>query len=180
MYLVGETNGSAEGCEYDPVMAGLESVYAFLYARVGNRSDAEDLVQEVALKALPRLRPDLGEKAVQSYLFATARSALAAFWRRRLGLPVSELDDEAWLPPPLVGPPSRAVERVEGLLSGLSASYRLILELRFLRGYSLKETAAEMGITVGSAKVTQLRALRAAAKVTVADLAGQTTIWQTG
>jgi DNA-directed RNA polymerase specialized sigma24 family protein len=40
-----------------------------------------------------------------------------------------------------------------------------VLELRFLRGYSLKEVAAETGSTVGGIKVMQLRALRAAAKV---------------
>ena len=36
-------------------------------------------------------------------------------------------------------------------------------ELRFLRGYSIKETASTMGLTVGNAKVLQLRALRKAA-----------------
>ena len=40
-----------------------------------------------------------------------------------------------------------------------------MLELRFLHGYSLKEVAAEMRLTVGAVKVMQLRALRAAAKV---------------
>ena len=35
----------------------LELVYAFIYARVGNRPDAEDLTQQVAMKAIPRLRP---------------------------------------------------------------------------------------------------------------------------
>ena len=34
----------------------LELVYAFIYARVGNRADAEDLTQQVAMKAIPRLR----------------------------------------------------------------------------------------------------------------------------
>ncbi|HEY8841598.1 MAG TPA: RNA polymerase subunit sigma, partial [Candidatus Dormibacteraeota bacterium] len=34
----------------------LELVYAFIYARVGNRPDAEDLTQQVAMKAIPRLR----------------------------------------------------------------------------------------------------------------------------
>jgi RNA polymerase sigma-70 factor (ECF subfamily) len=41
-----------------------------------------------------------------------------------------------------------------------------VLEFRFLRGYSLRETAVEMGTTNGNIKVMQLRALRAAARVT--------------
>ena len=54
----------------------LELVYAFIYARVGNRADAEDLTQLVALKAIPRLRPGSPPSAVRGYLFATARSVL--------------------------------------------------------------------------------------------------------
>ena len=57
------------------------------------------------------------------------------------------------------------VERVKRILDRLPANYRRLLELRFLHGYSLKEVAAEMGSTVGGVKVMQLRALRAAAKV---------------
>lgn len=34
----------------------LEHISAFVYRRVGNRADAEELVQEVALRAVPRLR----------------------------------------------------------------------------------------------------------------------------
>jgi DNA-directed RNA polymerase specialized sigma24 family protein len=53
----------------------------------------------------------------------------------------------------------------ERTLAALPANYRQILELRFLRGYSLREAAEEMGKTVGGLKVMQLRALRAAALV---------------
>src|ERR1700694_124791 len=54
---------------------------------------------------------------------------------------------------------------VERTLSALPSNYRRVLELRFLRGYTLHETADEMGKTVGGIKVMQLRALRAAARV---------------
>src|SRR5690242_2518201 len=40
----------------DVAIDELEMIYAFIYARVGNRADAEDLTQQVALKAIPRLR----------------------------------------------------------------------------------------------------------------------------
>ncbi|MSQ09554.1 MAG: hypothetical protein EXR52_00895 [Dehalococcoidia bacterium] len=42
--------------------------------------------------------------------------------------------------------------------------YRLVLTLRFLEGLSIKETAAEMGITEGNVKVLQLRALHRSAE----------------
>ena len=149
----------------DIALDELELVYAFIYARVGNRADAEDLTQQVALKAIPRLRPGAPASAVRGYLFATARSVLGAFWSTRLGLSEAELrDDLAMSSPP--GPASEeGTETVRQILDGLSDNYRRVLELRFLHGYSLKEVAAEMKSTVGAVKVMQLRALRAAAKV---------------
>jgi RNA polymerase sigma-70 factor (ECF subfamily) len=145
----------------------LEVVYGFIYSRVGNPADAEDLTQQVALKALHRLRDGTPAPAVRGYLFATARSVLATFWSGRARLP------EAELPEDVVGayeghevlPSDGAAAWVAHILDGLTPSQRRVLELRFLRGYSLREVADEMGQSVGSIKVMQLRALRKAASI---------------
>lgn len=142
-------------------------VYRFLYSRVGNRPDAEDLTQQVALKALPRLRGGWVAPAVRGYLYATARSVLASFWAGRGRLPQAELSDnllDDGRGRELSAPPEAAMW-VERTLGALPGHYRQILELRFLRGYSLRETADEMGKTIGGVKVMQLRALRAAAAI---------------
>ena len=149
----------------DVALEELEFVYAYIFARVGNRADAEDLTQQVALKAIPRLREGASQGAIRSYLFATARSALASFWSARFGLPEEELREDTWVDSHRPEPAGESVERVERILSQLPSNYRKLLELRFLRGYSLKEVAAELGTTLGGIKVMQLRALRAAARV---------------
>ena len=143
----------------------LELVYAFIYARVGNKADAEDLTQQVALKAIPRLRQGAPASAIRGYLFATARSVLGAFWSTRLGLSEAELREDLALVMPVDPPTEEGTETVQQILAQLSDNYRRVLELRFLHGYSLKEVAMEMKSTVGAIKVMQLRALRAAAKV---------------
>jgi RNA polymerase sigma factor (sigma-70 family) len=143
----------------------LELVYAFIYARVGNRADAEDLTQQVAMKAIPRLRPGAPASAIRGYLFATARSVLGAFWSTRLGLSEAELRDDLAMLTPERLVTDEGTETVQRILAQLSDNYRRVLELRFLHGYSLKEVAAEMKSTVGAIKVMQLRALRAAARV---------------
>lgn len=149
----------------DVALDELESVYAFIFSRVGNRADAEDLTQQVAMKAIPRLREGAAPASIRAYLFATARSALAQFWSQRLGALEYELAEDL----PSLTPPRRGSEesadRLDRILSRLPVNYRRVLELRFLRGYSLKEVAAATGGTVGSVKVMQLRALRAAARV---------------
>ncbi len=149
----------------DIALDELELVYAFIYARVGNRADAEDLTQQVALKAIPRLRQGAPASSIRGYLFATARSVLGGFWSTRLGLSEAELREDLMLALPHVDHPSEeGTETVQRILTQLPDNYRRVLELRFLHGYSLKEVAAEMNSTVGAIKVMQLRALRAAAK----------------
>lgn len=168
MYLADEVlpgRETARRSATDAALDELDAVYSFLYARVGNRPDAEDLAQEVALKALPRLKEGAPAAAVRAYLYATARSVLAEFWSRRLRLPESELPDE-------IRADSEAREAIQSpsneayateVLGALAPNHRRLLELRFLQGYSLKEVATAMGKTVGSVKVMQLRALRKAA-----------------
>ncbi|HZV52297.1 MAG TPA: sigma-70 family RNA polymerase sigma factor [Candidatus Dormibacteraeota bacterium] len=149
----------------DLVLEDLELVYAYIFARVGNRADAEDLTQQVAIRAIPRLRAGAGPNAIRAYLFATARSVLATFWSARFGLPEEELREDLWVESREPDTTTEPVEQVERILSRLPANYRKLLELRFLRGYSLKEVAQELGTTLGGVKVMQLRALRAAARV---------------
>jgi RNA polymerase sigma factor (sigma-70 family) len=151
----------------DIALGELDIVYAFIYARVGNRADAEDLTQQVALKAIPRLREGSPASAIRGYLFATARSVLGGFWSTRLGLSEVELHEDLAMAVPHAPPSEERADAVQRILAELSDNYRRVLELRFLHGYSLKEVAAEMHSTVGAVKVMQLRALRAAAKVQV-------------
>ncbi|MFN2583107.1 MAG: RNA polymerase sigma factor [Candidatus Dormibacteria bacterium] len=136
-------------------------VYRYVYARTGNRADAEDITSTTFIRALPHLRTDVSEGELRSYLRATARTAVADLWRERHGATTEESDDD-------VTPSPRPTESrdvdVEYVLEGLPANYRRVLELRFLRGYSIKETAGAMGISVSNAKVMQLRALRRAAE----------------
>ena len=148
----------------------LERVYAFIYRRVGNRADAEDLTQEVAMKAVPRLRPGAPAASIRGYLFATARTELARFWALRFGLPEEELQEDL-VDPELQDPRDEtgAMRAVRRILDELPANYARVLELRFLRGYSAKEIARELGSTVGGVRVMQLRALRAAARVSARD-----------
>lgn len=138
-------------------------MHAWFLCRLRNRSDSEDLTQEVALRALPRLREGAVRAEVRTYLFRTAHSVLADFWSERLAHPTVELHDDAAtvaLRPPRTEPEAR----VHDLLSGLAADQRRVLELRFLRGLSLREVAVEMRRTTGAIKQLQLRALRAAAR----------------
>ena len=144
----------------------VDRVHRMMVAKVGNRPDAEDLTAEVFLTALRPLRVSASVGEVRAYLSATARTVLARYWRRTLGLEVTTWDDEHEDPGvPDPGAPSTAPHRAAAILDALPPTYRRILELRFLDACSVAEAAAAMGVSPGNAKVLQHRALRRAAEL---------------
>lgn len=144
-------------------------VYRTIYARVGNQADAEDLTAEVFLAALRPLRMSATVAEVRAYLRATARTVLAAHWRETMGREITSIEDIAMVQPETENAISTAPQRVRAVLDNLPDNYRRILELRFLEGCSIKESARQLGVGVGNAKVLQHRALRLAAQLNEKD-----------
>ncbi|HEX4864351.1 MAG TPA: RNA polymerase sigma factor [Acidimicrobiales bacterium] len=144
----------------------VDRLYRLMYLKVGNRADAEDLTSEIFRAALGPMRLSASKGEVRAYLLVTAQTVLATHWRRRLGLEVTHIDPDVelnYLAAP--APDSGADQRAQRILTALPENYRRILELRFLEGCSIKESASVMDISVSNAKVLQHRALRMAARV---------------
>ncbi len=70
----------------------VDRIYRLVFARVGNRPDAEDLTADVFKAALPPLRLSASQPEVRAYLAITAQAVLASHWRRRFGIEVTSLD----------------------------------------------------------------------------------------
>ena len=145
-------------------------IYRFLYARVGNHPDAEDLTAQVFVRAVEQLDTEREPGQVAAWLYRVAHNAAADYWRAFYRLPIIGVDHVApgWEPAdegsrPQLEPDERAAARVQGLLRRLPEQYRRVLELRFLERLSVAETANAMGISNGNARVLQYRALRRAA-----------------
>lgn len=155
----------------DIALEELESVYAFLFRRVGNRADAEDLTQQVALKAVSRLDPEASRESIRGYLFRVARTELAGHWATRFGLPQQSLEEDVFanVDREAESGSASATDLASRILGRLPGNYARVLELRFLRNYSAREVAREMRTTPGNVRIMQLRALRAAAQVDIDD-----------
>jgi RNA polymerase sigma-70 factor (ECF subfamily) len=145
-------------------------IYRFVYARVGNRPDAEDLTAQVFVRAVEQLDTGREPGQIAAWLYRVAQNAIADYWRAFYRLPVVGVDHVApgWEPADdgaqrQATPDDRASVRVQALLRDLPDRYRRVLELRFLQRMTVAETAQAMGITSGNAKVLQYRALRKAA-----------------
>ena len=164
-----ETGARPDPLDLERVYAAyLDPIYRFLYTRVGNREDAEDLTSQVFLKAFRQLDVARTERSIASWLFTVARTVLADHWREeyRYG-PVAELNEnlaEREDAPSVLHDDEKA-QQVNEVLALLPARYRSVLELRFLRGYTVDETARALGITSVNVKVIQHRALARAANL---------------
>ena len=142
----------------------VDAIYRFLYRRLGNREDAEDLTSEVFVKASRELDMTRSQASIASWLFTVARNQLADHWRRhyRLGA-LLPFDDELAQSADEDLPEGNGEKQIELVLAALPDRYRTVLELRFLRRLSTRETAELMGVNPDNVKVIQHRALARAA-----------------
>jgi RNA polymerase sigma-70 factor (ECF subfamily) len=140
-------------------------VHRLMFAKVGNRPDAEDLTTEVFLATLRPLRLPASVGEVRAYLLATARTVLARYWARTLGQQVTSLTEDPEQALTAMRPESAAPQQAQQILAALPERYGLILQLRFLEGCTVAEAAQRMEISVANAKVLQHRAMRRAAEI---------------
>ena len=139
----------------------------------GNRDDAEDLVQETLVRALPALRRFEGRAKLSTYL---AR-ALGNLWKNRLrSKSRSRLvdwfagrrrEDETAPEPDVVDPAPSALERMESADLGervraavqrLEPARRWVLLLREVEELSYEEIAETIGAPVGTVRSRLARA----------------------
>lgn len=136
-------------------------LYAFAFWHVQNREEAEDVTQETYARlwqACPGLQSP--QHQVVPLLRAIALNVIRDGWRRRRtsGTPVPlHLAPE----PPAVDETARAEHRllVRGLLAELPEDQRMVIELRLLQGYSVRETARAVGKSEAAVRSLQYRGL---------------------
>lgn len=142
-------------------------IYRFIYSKVGNREDAEDLTSIVFLKAAQWLDGERPAAQIQAWLYATARSVLVEHWQQTQDqmLDITEVEALLFQEEPDITEEQTNERRLATILNSLPERARAVLTLRFLHGYTLAETAAALGITESNVKVIQHRALKQAAKL---------------
>lgn len=146
-------------------------IYRYVYSKVKNRQEAEDLTSQVFLKVVHRLDFKRNSHSMRTWLFQVARTTVADYWRIQYRGTTHSLDDllEAGWEGPVderaAFIESNAAEFVQEILQALPARDREILTSRFLLNLSVQETAERMGLTEANTKVLQYRALKRAARL---------------
>ncbi len=150
------------------------SLYRFIYYKVSNRQDAEDLTQDVFIAAFAGLPGFRGEAKFLNWCYEIAKRKIADLWKEKYQMPTVDIEVIVGLHTVDMTADALAerdaedqghVQAAETVLEKLNGNYRLVLEYRFLKNYSIKETAEAMNITVSNAKVLQHRALKKASRL---------------
>lgn len=131
-------------------------VHGILLARVPPGA-ADDLVQDVFLSAMRRLRGLRTAAAFRGWLAAIARNRAADYFRQVR--PEVPLGDEVKLPAPV---PARGIGALDilDLLRHLPEAYREPLILRLVEGMTGPEIAQRTGLTPESVRVNLCRGMK--------------------
>jgi RNA polymerase sigma-70 factor (ECF subfamily) len=146
-------------------------IYRYVYSKVGNHQEAEDLTAHIFLKIVRGLDLKGDPRIRRTWLFLVARTTIADYWRiqyRGTTRSLDELLEAGWEGPVDEGAAlvnNSAAELVQEILQALPERDREILTSRFLLHLSVRETAVRMGLTEANTKVLQYRALKRAARL---------------
>lgn len=161
------SEGERRDAQLDAIFrAHVADLYHYIYRQVKHVAVAEDLTSAVFLKALRWLQQERSSESVKGWLYATARSGIADYWREQANmrfLPLEALDEMPALDDVSDERIRPLQARLQRLLDGLSPRERDVLTLRFLQGYSAAEIGQDLGLSANHVRVLQLRALRHAA-----------------
>ncbi len=129
-------------------------LFAVAYGILQNRAEAEDVVQDVLLKAY-RLREKVRDpEKFPAWIGTMARNAACDALRKRRTVPLPpEAEEFADGAAPSAHGRLEASERngqVAALLAGLPESHRTAVTLRFMEGMDYAAIAGLMGITHGA------------------------------
>lgn len=146
-----------------------EPLYRYIYYRVQNREEAEDITQETYAKALSysKLKNIESDKYI-AFFKTVALNIIRDKWRKsKKG--GNKVNIEA------VNPIEIAVDDItettnqqlfiQNALEKLNNDQRQVIEQRIIKGYSVHETAIIMGKTEVNIRVLQYRALKNLANI---------------
>lgn len=157
-----KTDPEAFGVLYDRYV---DRIYSYIFYRVGNHYDAEDLTARTFHRALDHIGSYKQKGApFSAWLYRIAHNLMANWHRDRQRHPMVSIEDAAGTVQNDNDPPSvaEALEETELLLEtvrGLPAERQQLLTLKFVEGLSNVEIGRIMGRSEGAIKSLYFRTL---------------------
>jgi RNA polymerase sigma-70 factor (ECF subfamily) len=129
------------------------AVLAVCLAKVGGRDDAEDLMQDVFVKAMTNIHGLRDFRSAGPWILKIARTTCIDYLRRRR--PTEQLSDDA---PAAVSASSASSEHLRSAIRRLPPYYAEAISLYYLDGRSSLHVAELLGITPEAVRQRLVRA----------------------
>jgi RNA polymerase sigma-70 factor (ECF subfamily) len=149
-------------------------VFAYIYARVGNVQQAEDIVSDVFERAYLKLDSLRDRDALTTWLFTIARNAIVSYIRKHSRETIVDHDVMSDLSPATASVESEVMHRED--LAGVARAVRTfpqreqdIIALKFDAELSNAQIAAIMGLSEPNVRVIIFRSLRKLKKIMIAE-----------
>ncbi|GED67759.1 DNA-directed RNA polymerase sigma-70 factor [Brevibacillus reuszeri] len=147
-----------------------DDIYYFLLYFTGSQDDAEDMVHEVFSRLLRVLPQYDGRVTMKTWLFSIAKYIAIDHYRKQKW---QRLFSDSWLSlmKSKEGLPESEFEtkeerqRIKTALQKLKPHLRIIVILRYIKEYSVKETAEVLAISETKVRVDCHRGLKALQKI---------------
>ena len=144
-------------------------IYKYIYFRIGNKAEVDDLVQDVFLKAFSSFsnysnEGEYAEKPFLAYLYTIARNSTIDHYRKKK--PV-EIDEEEYLniadtqdTPEEFASKKHTSEILLREISNLPTDQEEVVTLRCINGFSTKEISSMLDKTEDAIRQLQSRAIK--------------------
>jgi RNA polymerase sigma-70 factor (ECF subfamily) len=143
----------------------VDRVYRYVYYRLGNQRDAEDVTEQVFLnawRAIGRFRAD-GAPAIVWLLRIAQNAAIDHLRTRKQSDPLDAgaIEKAAWSDPVAVADRRCTLAELREAILELKPEQQQVILMRFIEELGYPQVAAAIGKTEGAVRVIQHRALAA-------------------
>lgn len=145
----------------------VDSVYRFVFYRVGRKEDAEDITEDVFMRAFQAISryEERGEVPFSAWLFRIAQNRVADHYRHQARSPMMAVENEILDGLDMSSKPDMATavtirQDVWDALGRLTDEQQNVIILRFFVGMKISEIADFFGKSETSVKALQHRALK--------------------
>ncbi|HEY90666.1 MAG TPA: sigma-70 family RNA polymerase sigma factor [Dehalococcoidia bacterium] len=152
--------------------AYFDKLYRYVVVRIGNKAEAEDMTQQVFVRAYKSIS-SFRWKGVpfSAWLFRIAHNLVVDFFRKESKRPTVPLEESLLVSdedPRQAIEQQMDIERVMTATRKLTAAQREVVSLRFAGGLTIAEVARTMGKSEGAVNALQHSAIAALRRILLA------------
>jgi RNA polymerase sigma-70 factor, ECF subfamily len=147
----------------------LDEIYRFVFYRLGNQEEAEDITANAFIKTweyLPAIeKQDDSIKNFRNWLYQVSKNLIVDYYRKKKTVQLPNGTYESEVSTEVISEKNIRSGKLVHAIMELKPEYQQIILLRFVNQLSHEDTAEIMGLNTGQTRILQYRALKKLRKI---------------